>query len=63
MEHPDRQAAIIENDLDSMIHRIEMLPAHPCYTNALLAVTKARDEVISGRAEIHHSDMKKRFGG
>lgn len=39
------QAAVIANDLDSMRHRIEALPAHPAYTDALNAVTKAMEAV------------------
>jgi hypothetical protein len=50
----DREAAIIINDLDSMVHRIEMLQAHPNYTNALIAVQKAKKEIMDGRQDIHY---------
>jgi hypothetical protein len=57
------ETAIILNDLNSMAHRIEMLPANPHYTSALLLVQKAWLEIDEGRAEIHRNEMKKRFAG
>jgi len=56
-----REASIIVNDLDSMIHRIEMLQAHPRYTNALLAVQRAREEISAGQQDIHDRGMRERF--
>jgi hypothetical protein len=49
----DRESAIIINDLDSMAHRIEMLQAHPSYTDALTSVCKAKALMIDGRSTIH----------
>ncbi len=59
--HPDRLAAIIINDLDSLAHRIESLPGNPRYTDALLAVQSAKRAVIDGRADIHQTAMRERF--
>lgn len=55
------QAAVIANDLDSMRHRIEALPAHPAYTDALNAVTKAMESVKEGQADLHQRGMRERF--
>lgn len=55
------QAAVIANDLDSLHHRIEALPAHPKYTDALNAVALARDCVKAGSIDLHQRDMKERF--
>lgn len=57
----DREAAIIANDLSSLHHRIEMLQAHPRYTNASLLVQKAYLEVTDGRTEIHQTELRERF--
>lgn len=59
--HRQAQAAIIANDLDSLVHRIEGLEANPRYTNALTAVQKAKEEMLAGRAEIHQENMRRRF--
>ena len=56
----DSEAAIIANDLDSLIHRIEMLQAHPKYTDALLHVSSAKDAIRDGRSDIHQRDVKAR---
>lgn len=55
------EAAIIQNDLDSLAMRIELLQAHPEYTNAGEFVRKARDCVNRGRSDIHQREMKDRF--
>lgn len=55
------QAAVIANDLDSMRHRIEALPAYPAYTDALNAVTKAMEAVKQGQGDLHQRGMRKRF--
>ncbi|GJK94537.1 hypothetical protein TUM17568_57430 [Klebsiella oxytoca] len=57
----DALAAIIANDLDSLIHRIEALPAHPRFTDALNAVHAAKKAVSEGRVEVHHQGMRERF--
>lgn len=59
--HTDSQAAIIANDLDSLVHRIEALPAHPRYTDALNAVSQAKQAVNDGRIDLHQSEMRQRF--
>jgi len=59
--HPDSQAAIIANDLDSLVHRIEALPAHPENTAALNAVQAARQAINKARADLHQSAMRERF--
>lgn len=53
----DAEAAIIINDISSMVHRIEMLQASPHYTAALRLVQKAYLEMGDGRAEILREDM------
>lgn len=58
----DSQAAIIANDLDSMRYRIEALPAHSLYTDALNAVTAARDAIKAGAVDLHQRNMRERFG-
>jgi hypothetical protein len=57
----DREAAIIVNDLDSMAHRIEMLQAHPRYTDALSAVIKAKLAIGDGRSEIHQQALRHHY--
>ncbi len=54
-------ASIIINDLSSLIHRIEALPAHPEYTNAAVAVLEARRAVSVGCADLHSKAMRERF--
>lgn len=61
--HADRQAAILVNDLDSMVHRIEELPAHPLYTDALNHIHAAKAAIHAGRIDIHHTLMVQRFSG
>lgn len=57
----DSQAAMIANDLDSLVHRIEALPASPRYTEALLAVQSAKNAISAGRSELHQLAMRQRF--
>lgn len=57
----DRQAAIIANDLDSMLHRIEALQAHPSYTDAAGAVMQAKMAINAGRQAIHLADQSRRL--
>lgn len=54
-------AYIIANDLDSLNMRIEALPAHPLYTEAQVAVQKARDAIRAGASDLHQQDMHKRY--
>lgn len=58
---PDSEAAVIINDLDSLMHRIASLQAHPRYTDALTAVLDAKQAMIDGRVDIHHTAMRERF--
>ena len=48
----DREAAIIINDLDSLVHRIEMLQAHPSYTDALVSIQSAKKDMEAGRSDL-----------
>jgi hypothetical protein len=57
----DREAAIIINDLDSLVHRIEGLQAHPRYTDAMVAVQAAKIAMTEGRGDLHQSEMRARF--
>lgn len=59
--HPDRQAAILINEADSMIHYIEALPAHPAYTDALTAIQLVKQKLVEGRQDLHQRDMRERF--
>jgi hypothetical protein len=59
--NPDSEAAVIINDLDSLVHRIEGLQAHPRYTDALVAVQAAKQAVLDGRGDIHQTAMRERF--
>ncbi len=59
----DREAAIILNDLSSLVHRVEMLQANPHYTNAGLLIQKAYLEIGEGRTEIHQAEISRRFAG
>ena len=59
----DWTAAIIANDLDSMMLRIEALPAHPSYTDAFSAVQTAKLAIMKGRVGIHAREMQARHGG
>jgi hypothetical protein len=58
---PDTAAAIIVNDLDSMARRIEELPAHPRYTDALNAVSAAKQAVLEARVDLHQRAMRERL--
>lgn len=53
--------AIIVNDLDSMVHRIEALEAHPKLTDALNSVQSAKAAMLLASVDIHQRDMKARF--
>jgi len=57
----DAEAAIIANDLSSLVYRIEMLQAHPHYTNAVVLVQKAYAEITEGRSQIHQAEMQSRY--
>ncbi|SFS42286.1 hypothetical protein [Brevundimonas viscosa] len=59
--HHQSLAAIIANDLNSLAHRIEALPAHPNYTAALNAVQEAEAAVKSAAVDLHQSEMRERF--
>ena len=52
----DSAAAVIANDLDSLVHRIEALPPNSHYTRALIAVAEAKGAIGAGRADIHTTD-------
>ena len=60
MLHPDKVVAILVNDLDSMVHYIEALPAHPSYTSALDHVQRAKVALSTGRTDLHQQEMKSR---
>lgn len=60
--HIDSTTLILTNDLDSMVARIEDLPAHPALTKALTAVLEAKAAVGTFRTEMHQERMKERFG-
>jgi predicted aspartyl protease len=55
------EAAIIINDLASMVMRIEMLQAHPRYTDALNAVQAAKTAMTDGSIDLHQRAMRERF--
>lgn len=57
----DRKMAVLVNDLDSMAHRIEGLPAHPGLTDALVAVQEAKASVDGARSELHQAALHKRY--
>lgn len=57
----DSQAAMLMNDLDNMVYRIEALQAHPRYTDALTAVKSAKEAIQDGRSQIHQFETAKRF--
>lgn len=52
--HVYSEASIIINDLDSLIHRIEALPAQAYYTDALTSVVAAKKAMSEGRQALHH---------
>ncbi len=55
------EAAVLVNDLDSMVHRIEALPAHPRYTDALTLVQAAKVAINEGRMELHQRETRERY--
>lgn len=55
------EAQIIANDLDSLAIRIEMLQAHPRYTDAGNFVCQAKQAVIDASTDIHQREMRERF--
>lgn len=57
----DTEAAIIINDLDSLMHRIEALQAHPDYSRAHTKVQDAKTAMVNGRSAIHQGGMRTRF--
>lgn len=59
----DFEAAIIANDLNSLIVRIEMLQGHPLYTEAQSAVMRAEKAMRDGRSAIHQDFLKKMHAG
>ena len=58
----DRKAAILCNDLDNIVHRIEDLPADEGYTKAQTLVEEAREIIEKTRVRRHHADMAERLG-
>ena len=58
--HHSFKEAIIKNDLDSLRMRIEDLPAHVEFTNALNFVTQAMDAIKKGSGDLHQSEMTAR---
>lgn len=57
MNH-DRKMAIIINDLDSLVHRIEALPGHPALTDAEESVQQAKRYMEKARVEIHQANLR-----
>lgn len=57
----DQTTAVIVNDLDSLIHRIEALPAHASFTEALTHVVAAKRAVVHGRVDLRQTAMRERY--
>lgn len=55
------QAEIAANDLNSMIHRIEALPAHRLMTDALEAVRDAEKALREATVELHQIEIGARY--
>jgi len=53
--------SILRNDLDSIAHRIECLPAHPALTQAGESVRMARDWIAQAQGDLHQEDIKRRY--
>lgn len=60
MTHPF-EPRMIENELDTLALRIEVLPAHPRYTDAGELVRKAKQAVSDAATDLHQREMKARF--
>jgi len=56
-----REATVLANDLDSMLHRIEALPPHPRYTDAHNAIVLAHAAVLDGLTGLHQADIVARY--
>jgi len=54
----DNKAAIILNDLDSILRRIESLPSHVRYTEAKNLVNDAMIAMTLGRIDLHQQAMQ-----
>lgn len=52
---------ILANDLDSMVVRVDDLPAHPKLTEALTAIQAARDAVREAAGDLHQADIRRRY--
>lgn len=59
--HDQAKMRILANDLDSMVVRVEDLPAHPRLTDALTAVQAARGAVREAAGDLHQADMRRRY--
>lgn len=59
----DGKMAVLSNDLDSMVHRIEELPPHPNLTDALNAVHEAKAAVLAARSALHQAALQRRPKG
>lgn len=59
--NPDAEAAIIINDLDSLVYRVEALPPSPYYANALSFLGLCRIAVVDGRRATHAKAMYEHF--
>lgn len=57
----DSETVVVTNDLDSMVHRIEALGAHPRFTDALNFVKEAKVAITEARSDLHQRAMKERF--
>lgn len=59
---PDSQAAVIVNDLDSLVHRIRALPFHPDYEAAIEFVSNAKLGVDHARKDLERmADLGRLF--
>lgn len=57
----DSKAAILINELDTIGHLIEDMPAAPEYTDAQIAIQKAKALIAAGRARLHEEGIRKRY--
>lgn len=56
----DRKAAILINDLDTIEHLIEDMPAVPEYTDALIGIQAAKKKIAEGRTRLHQKALRDR---
>ena len=59
--HYQIEMNILANDLDSIFHRIEALPAHELLTTAGELIEQAKEALKEAQGDLHQRDIRERY--